>query len=257
LQREGNGEAECIRRLEINHQLELGRPESPCAGRSASSRAFTPLFDGPWTRVNYICEKCRNWRATEVHHLTYIRVFQELPSDLVALSKPCHAEIHWRQPANDNQLQLSFDFPQEANAYHEAGHAIVGWALDLCVFEIRICDDRPGEHAKFKAEHLAKGLLDYIKTRAPRTSRRNDSRWRSRRLSGTTIVSAKWRKSLVDAQDALMIGKTSRAVAVTNARPTTPRTANTAKDTFSTVIPRVCCFCFGLMGCVLYFSERQ
>jgi hypothetical protein len=52
-----------------------------------------------------------------------------------------------------------------------------------------------------------------------------------------------------------MIGKTSRAVAVTNARPTTPRTANTAKDTFSTVIPRVCCLCFGLMGCVLYFQS--
>ena len=29
-----------------------------------------------------------------------------------------------------------------ANAYHEADHAIVGWALDSCVFEIRICGDR-------------------------------------------------------------------------------------------------------------------
>jgi 5-methylcytosine-specific restriction endonuclease McrA len=63
-------------------------------------------------RANYTCEKCGKRRATEVHHLTYIRVFQELPADLVALCKPCHAEIHWRQPANDNQLQLSFDFPQ-------------------------------------------------------------------------------------------------------------------------------------------------
>jgi hypothetical protein len=40
-----------------------------------------------------------------------------------------------------------------------------------------------------------------------------------------------------NAQDALMIGKTSRAVAMKYARPTTPRTANTAKDTFSTVMP--------------------
>jgi hypothetical protein len=37
-----------------------------------------------------------------------------------------------------------------------------------------------------------------------------------------------------NAQDALMIGKTSRAVAMKHARPTTPKTANTAKDTFST-----------------------
>jgi hypothetical protein len=59
----------------------------------------------------------------------------------------------------------------------------------------------------------------------------------------------KWRKSLVNAQDALTIGKTPRAVAVTNAKPTAPRTANTAKDTFSKIIPSVCCLSFGLMGC--------
>jgi hypothetical protein len=46
-----------------------------------------------------------------------------------------------------------------------------------------------------------------------------------------------------------MIGKTSRVVAMKYARPTTPRTANTAKDTFSTVMPP-----FGLMG---IFSDQQ
>jgi hypothetical protein len=35
------------------------------------------------------------------------------PADLMALCGPCHAEIHWRQPANDNQIQFSFDFPEE------------------------------------------------------------------------------------------------------------------------------------------------
>jgi hypothetical protein len=64
-------------------------------------------------RAGHTCEKCGKRRATEVHHLTYLRVFQELPSDLVALCKPCHTEIHWRQPANDNQLQFSFGFPEE------------------------------------------------------------------------------------------------------------------------------------------------
>jgi hypothetical protein len=34
-----------------------------------------------------------------------------------------------------------------------------------------------------------------------------------------------------------MIGKTSRVVAMKYARPTTPRTANTAKDTFSPKTP--------------------
>jgi hypothetical protein len=27
--------------------------------------------------------------------------------------RQCHAEIHWRQPANDNQLQFRFNFPDE------------------------------------------------------------------------------------------------------------------------------------------------
>ena len=35
----------------------------------------------------------------------------KLPSDLLALCKQCHSEIHWRQPANDNQIQFNFDFP--------------------------------------------------------------------------------------------------------------------------------------------------
>jgi 5-methylcytosine-specific restriction endonuclease McrA len=64
-------------------------------------------------RANGICEKCRRRPATEVHHLTYKRVFNEYPADLMALCRPCHAEIHWRQPANDNQIQLTFDFPEE------------------------------------------------------------------------------------------------------------------------------------------------
>jgi 5-methylcytosine-specific restriction endonuclease McrA len=63
-------------------------------------------------RANFICEKCGKRPATEVHHLTYLRVFNELPTDLLALCRPCHSESHWRQPANDNQIQFSFDFPE-------------------------------------------------------------------------------------------------------------------------------------------------
>jgi 5-methylcytosine-specific restriction endonuclease McrA len=53
--------------------------------------------------ADHIWEKCGKWGATEVHHLKYISVYQEHPSDLIALCRPCHSEIHWRQPANDNQ----------------------------------------------------------------------------------------------------------------------------------------------------------
>jgi hypothetical protein len=65
-------------------------------------------------RAAHICEKCKKRAATEVHHLTYKRVFNEDPADLMALCRQCHAEIHWRQPANDNQIQFPFDFPDES-----------------------------------------------------------------------------------------------------------------------------------------------
>jgi hypothetical protein len=55
-----------------------------------------------------------------------------------------------------------------------------------------------------------------------------------------------------NAQDALMIGKTSRAVAMKYARPTTPKTANTAKDTFSTAKAPL-----GSWGCVFIFQTSK
>jgi hypothetical protein len=55
-----------------------------------------------------------------------------------------------------------------------------------------------------------------------------------------------------NAQDALMIGKTPRAVAMKYDRPTTPKTANTAKDTFSTVVPSL-----GSWGCVFIFQTSK
>lgn len=57
--------------------------------------------------ANGICEHCFKKPATQVHHLTYIRIYNELPSDLMALCAECHKSIHHAQPANDNQL--SFD----------------------------------------------------------------------------------------------------------------------------------------------------
>jgi hypothetical protein len=52
-----------------------------------------------------------------------------------------------------------------------------------------------------------------------------------------------------NAQDALMIGKTASDVAMKYARPKRPKTANIAKDTFSTVVPSL-----GSWGCVFIFQ---
>jgi 5-methylcytosine-specific restriction endonuclease McrA len=56
-------------------------------------------------RDNYRCRKCR-LRADHVHHVSYVNVFNEPPSDLASLCARCHADLHHKTPANDNQLTL-------------------------------------------------------------------------------------------------------------------------------------------------------
>lgn len=45
-------------------------------------------------RDNHTCQSCLSERATQVHHLTYDRKYNELPNDLVSLCSDCHREIH-------------------------------------------------------------------------------------------------------------------------------------------------------------------
>jgi len=40
-----------------------------------------------------VCERCHRARATQTHHLTYVNVGHEYPSDLQALCKPCHDAV--------------------------------------------------------------------------------------------------------------------------------------------------------------------
>jgi hypothetical protein len=70
----------------------------------------------------------------------------------------------------------------------------------------------------------------------------------SRRIVGRPGVCAR----RANAQDTLMIGKTSSAVAMKYARPTTPRRANAAKDTFQRS-----CHPLVSWGCVFHFSVQQ
>ncbi len=59
-------------------------------------------------RANHVCQRCGERPATEVHHLTYERVFNEMAADLLPVCSPCHRTIHYRRPANDNEPQLPF-----------------------------------------------------------------------------------------------------------------------------------------------------
>jgi hypothetical protein len=40
------------------------------------------------------CQSCLSEEATEVHHLTYERIFSEPLFDLVAICRPCHEKLH-------------------------------------------------------------------------------------------------------------------------------------------------------------------
>lgn len=45
-------------------------------------------------RANGICEGCGVAPAAQVHHLTYVRIYEEMLFDLVAICVPCHESVH-------------------------------------------------------------------------------------------------------------------------------------------------------------------
>lgn len=63
-----------------------------------SQYLLTPLWRNKralvLNRAGGMCEGCLTNMATEVHHLTYDRVGEEMLFDLVAICKECHNQIH-------------------------------------------------------------------------------------------------------------------------------------------------------------------
>ena len=45
-------------------------------------------------RADFICEICREKKATQVHHLTYERWGNELDEDIIAVCVDCHTGEH-------------------------------------------------------------------------------------------------------------------------------------------------------------------
>ncbi len=45
-------------------------------------------------RARGICERCGRWPVINVHHLTYARLGNELPEDLLGVCSRCHREFH-------------------------------------------------------------------------------------------------------------------------------------------------------------------
>lgn len=45
-------------------------------------------------RANGMCEICKRDKPLQIHHKTYIRLFAERPSDLLAICGECHKLVH-------------------------------------------------------------------------------------------------------------------------------------------------------------------
>lgn len=41
-----------------------------------------------------ICCKCGSMKRLQVHHLTYARLWKELPTDLIVVCRSCHEKLH-------------------------------------------------------------------------------------------------------------------------------------------------------------------
>lgn len=59
-----------------------------------ASREWSVLKECVHSRSGGKCERCRHNRIDAVHHLTYIRKYSELLTDLQGLCNGCHAFIH-------------------------------------------------------------------------------------------------------------------------------------------------------------------
>ena len=55
---------------------------------------------------NYTCEYCKKRENLEVHHLTYIRLYRELMTDLAVLCDNCHHQIHHSKDFYDSFFEL-------------------------------------------------------------------------------------------------------------------------------------------------------
>lgn len=62
--------------------------------RYLASADWQSVRERVFRRAFVTCEGCWEARATEVHHLTYAHVGDELLFELVAICRPCHERLH-------------------------------------------------------------------------------------------------------------------------------------------------------------------
>lgn len=84
-----------------------------------------------------MCEECLCREAVHVHHLTYARKYNELLTDLKALCKKCHDDIHKaRLVPKKSAQQIQYDEKKQREVYlRRAGVAGVREELERMYVE--------------------------------------------------------------------------------------------------------------------------
>lgn len=58
------------------------------------SPAWRMLTQQVQDRCGNVCERCHKYPVEHTHHLTYVRLFHELLTDLLGVCATCHRELH-------------------------------------------------------------------------------------------------------------------------------------------------------------------
>jgi hypothetical protein len=64
-------------------------------------------------QVDNCCENCPRVDSLEVHHLTYVRLGEELTEDLRVLCPICHREAHGIEPTIEDWRRARFMYGHE------------------------------------------------------------------------------------------------------------------------------------------------
>ena len=70
----------------------------PVYHRYLKTRDWRYKRDLVFERENGLCQGCKSEPIEEVHHLTYIHIFDELLYELVGLCENCHRKAHFTTP---------------------------------------------------------------------------------------------------------------------------------------------------------------
>ena len=74
-------------------KTEIKSKKDPAYKEYLKSKKWKILRSKRLRKDKYKCKKCGK-KATQVHHLTYCRIYNEYLSDLISLCTKCHKRLH-------------------------------------------------------------------------------------------------------------------------------------------------------------------